>query len=537
MIKDEIIGYLKQLIKENVPIEVFVPDNEKFGHYSTNVAFQLSKTLKKSPLETANSINEELKIKNAVPTGRQAELFEKTEVASPGFINFWLKPEVFQKETGEILKQKEKYGSHTAAGKESKKINLEFISANPTGELTIGNGRGAFLGDALANILELVGHKITKEYYINDARASNQIKKLGETALGKGETYKTLYLEQKVKGIKKELEGKSEGEAGYLLAQEVIKDTKNFIEKELKIKFDVWFSEEQLYQTSEIEELKKQLEKKGLVYEKEGALWFKSTEFGDTEDRVLIRSTGEPTYFITDLTYQLDKFVDKKFSQAIDIWGADHHGYESRLRGGLKALGILKNDDDFKIIITQMVRLIKDGKEVRMSKRAGDYFTLKELIEEIGLDAARFFFLMYSPDTHMDFDLGLAKEKSVKNPVYYVQYAAVRCQSIINKLQTTNYKPQTANFNLLDTQEDLNLMRMLARFPEEIMKAAVNYSPQIIVRYSMDLAREFNNFYEKEKVSVEDEKLASARLALIQATLTVFKNIFTILGISLPEKM
>jgi len=533
MLKTKIIKHLKKTISAKLLLgsaeiepEVFVPDNERFGHYSTNIALKLAKNLKKNPLEIAHQINSELK---------DSKIFSKIEVASPGFINFWLKPELLQKELKEILKKKKNYGQPKAKSSKLKTVNIEFISANPTGQLTIGNGRGGFLGDALANLLEFSGFKVTREYYINDAKASNQIKELGKTALGKGETYKTSYLQKKIKLIKKELQGKSESEAGYLLAQEVVKDIKNFITKKLKIKFDVWFSEESLYQKKAIDKLLEKLEKKGLIYKKEEAIWFKTAQFGDTEDRVLIRKTGEPTYFLSDLAYFLNKLEDRKFNKIINIWGADHHGYELRLRAALKALGIA--DDKFKAIITQMVRLVKEGKEIKMSKRKGEYFTLEELIKEIGLDATRFFFLMYSPGTHMDFDLGLAKKKSMKNPVYYVQYAAVRCQSIINKLQITNYKLQITNLNLLNTEEDLSLMQTLARLPEIVEEAVKNYNPQVIIRYSLDLAKKFHNFYEKEKVITENQKTTSARLILIKSTLIVFQNIFSILGISLPKKM
>jgi len=538
MLKTKIIEHLKKTISTNLLLdpaeiepEVFTPDNEKFGHYSTNVALKLAKNLKKNPLEIAHQINSELK---------NSKIFSKIEVASPGFINFWLKPELLQKELKEILKKKKNYGQPKAKSSKLKTVNIEFISANPTGQLTIGNGRGGFLGDALANLLEFSGFKVTREYYINDAKASNQIKELGKTALGKGETYKTSYLQKKIKLIKKELQGKSESEAGYLLAQEVMKDIKNFITKRLKIKFDVWFSEESLYQKKAIDKLLEKLEKKGLIYKKEGAIWFKTAQFGDTENRVLIRKTGEPTYFLSDLAYFLNKLEGRKFNKIINIWGADHHGYELRLRAALKALGIA--DDKFKAIITQMVRLVKEGKEIKMSKRKGEYFTLEELIKEIGLDATRFFFLMYSPDTHMDFDLGLAKKKSMKNPVYYVQYAAVRCQSIIKKISKSKLLisqqiPKNEILKFLNTAEDLDLIRMLVRFPEKIEEATTNYNPQVIIRYSLDLAKKFHNFYEKEKVITENQKTTFARLILIKSTLIVFQNIFSILGISLPKKM
>ncbi len=525
MLKEKLINYLKESIKEDIEIEISTPENKNFGHYSTNVALRLAKTLKEDPFEVAKGVKSQI-------TNFSTYLISsinETTVVQPGFINFWLKPEIFQQELKEILEQKSSYAKASA---DKGKINIEFISANPTGPLTIGNGRGAFLGDVLANILEFTGYKVAREYYINDAKVSNQIKELGKTALGQGESYKTPYIEEKIKKIK--FLPKTESEAGYLLAQEVQKENKDFIEKDLKIKIDKWFSEEELYTTKATEKLLKELKTKKLIYEKEGAVWFKSSEFGDNEDRVLVRSTAEPTYFLSDLAYLLDKLVSRKFDQVINIWGADHHGYKPRLMAGLKASGL--PNERLKIIITQFARLVNEGKEVKMSKRKGEYITLKDLIEEIGLDAARFFFLMHSPNTHMDFDLGLAKEKSMKNPVYYVQYAGVRAQAILRKSQAPKTKSQI-NLKLLDTKEDSDLMLVLAKFPEIIEEAAKSYNPQMIIRYAMDLAKEFHNFYEKERIVTDNKELTSARLALINAVLIIFKNTFSILGISLPEKM
>lgn len=523
--------------------EIFIPENEQFGHYSTNAALKLAKIRKQDSLETANWIMSG--VKDQMP-----DVFSKIEVAAPGFVNFWLKPEIFQNELKEILKKKEKYGKPDVVG-QTPKVNIEFISANPTGLLTIGNGRGGFFGDVLANILKFAGYKVAREYYVNDAKASAQIKELGKTAVGEGATYLTKNLESqivkigvKLKNLKtKKLKNDLCGEAGHLLAQEVQKDNKKFIENSLKIKFDKWFSEESLYKSGVIEKLLKELKNKNMTYEKDGALWLKTSEFGDSEDRVLVRQSreaeqaGEPTYFLPDLAYHLDKFKTRKFNKTIDIWGADHHGYEPRLRAGLKALGVFKDGDEkFKVIITQLIRLIKDGKEVKMSKRKGEFITLEDLIKEVGPDAARFFFLMSSPDTHMNFDLSLAKERSMKNPVYYAQYAAVRCGSILRKSKIKNQKSKI-NFSLLNTREDINLMRMLARFPEIIEEAARNYNPQILARYSVELARIFHNFYEKERIIGEKDELAAVRLSLVVAALAVFKNTFSLLGISLPQKM
>ncbi|MFA5083824.1 MAG: arginine--tRNA ligase [Candidatus Paceibacterota bacterium] len=526
MLKTKILDCLKKIIEESIPIEISVPENEKFGHYSTNAALRLAKIRGEKPMEIANKINSELRIKNS-------ELFGKIEVAPPGFVNFWLSEKVLQNELKDLLKKKEKYGSLKASG--NRKINIEFISANPTGELTIGNGRGGFLGDVLARILEFAGCRISREYYVNDAKVSTQIKELGKTALGEGISYKTKNLELKIEKLGPKLKKLTDyGEAGYLLAKEIQKENKKFIEKDLKIKFDSWFSEENLYQGRTIEKLLQDLEEKKLVYKKDGALWFTTKDFGDSEDRVLIRTTEEPTYFLSDLAYHLNKFQIRKFDKAIDIWGADHHGYLPRLKAGLRALGI--PEDKLMAIITQLVRLRKGNEEVKMSKRSGEFITLKDLIGEVGLDAARFFFLMSSPDTHMDFDLDLAKEKSLKNPVYYVQYAGVRIQSILAKIKIINKKSEI-DYKLLDTPEDINLMRMLARFPESVEAAAGNYNPQALVRYALDLSREFHNFYEKEKILGEKQDLMVARLELIKATQIVFKNLFNLLGINLPEKM
>ncbi|MBI5079310.1 arginine--tRNA ligase [Candidatus Wolfebacteria bacterium] len=550
MIKEKIVDCLKKTIVF-LPFtpDVFIPENEQFGHYSTNVALKLAKLSKKKPLEVAENLKSSI-------LNLKSDFFQKIEVAPPGFVNFWLSEKVLQDELKDILKQKEKYGRSTLRQAQGKKVQIEFISANPTGPLTIGNGRGGFFGDVLANILKFVGHKVAREYYVNDAKVSAQIKELGKTAMGEGKTYSTKNLESQIAKIgaklknlsaswrTKKLKNDLYGEAGYLLAQEIQKNNKKFIEKILKIKFDKWFSEESLYQNGSVNKILSELKKKNLVYEKDGALWLKTSDFSDSEDRVLVRKSrlagqvGEPTYFLPDLAYHLNKFKIRKFNKVIDIWGADHHGYEPRLRAGLKALGIFENGDGkFQVIITQLARLIRNGEEVKMSKRKGEYITLEDLIKEIGLDAARFFFLMSSPGTHMNFDLSLAKEKSLKNPVYYAQYAAVRCQSILRKAKSEKRKAKI-NFNLLSTKEDLDLMRMLARFPEIIEEAAENYNPQILARYSMDLARQFHNFYEKEKViGLDNKETVFARLILIEAALTVFKNIFSLLGVSLPRKM
>jgi arginyl-tRNA synthetase len=494
MLKTKIADCLKRAVKESIPIEIFIPDNEKFGHYSTNVALRLAKTEKRNPMGIASRIKQEI---------RNSKFFDKVEVAAPGFINFWLTPKIFQDEIKEILKKKDKYGVLPFQQSLGKKINIEFISANPTGPLTIGNGRGGFGGDVLANILEKIGYNVTREYYINDR--------------GK-----------QIENLKK---GLYEGEKRTVF--QIQKENQKVIVKKLKIKFDVWFSEKSLYKNKEVDAILNFLKKKKLTYEKDGALWFKSTKFGDDKDRVLIKADGEKTYFASDVAYLKNKF-EREFDKIIIFLGADHHGYIKRMEAAAAALGYQKEKLFF--IIVQLVRLLKNGKETKMSKREGSYITINELINEVGLGAARFFFLMSSPETHMNFDLALAKEKSLKNPVYYVQYAAVRCQNILKKSETRSTKSET-NFELLNTLEDINLMRILARFPEIIEEAANNYNPQILVRYALNLAKEFHNFYEKERIIGEKEELVPARLELIKAVQIIFKNLFNLLGIKLLSKM
>lgn len=532
MIKVKIINYLIKALKDAdltqnyVEVEVFVPDNEKFGHYSTNIALKLAKLRKQNPMIVAE------KIKSVLLRVVVKDLFEKIEIAPPGFINFWLSEKALQNEIKEILKKSAKYG---AGSKKKEKISLDYLDANPTGPIHLGHARSGFLGDTLANILEFSGYKASKEFYVNNAKNSVQIQSLGKTALGKGEEYKHKQLLSIIKKpeVKKKLKNLKEAKAGVYIAGIIQKENEKFLKEQANIKFDVFFEEEKIYSSGLVEKIIKKLKDNKATYKKDGALWLKASRFGDNEDRVLIRSNGEPTYLVPDIGYHWDRLIKRKYNKVINIWGADHFGYGPRLKAAISALGI--DASKISIIIAQTVRLMKGGEEFKMSKRKGIFTTLEDLIQEVGLDAARFFFLMYSPDTHMDFDLDLAKERSLKNPVYYAQYAAVRCGSVLRKGRRGGGK---VNFGLLSTSEDINLMRILVRFPEIIEKAAQNYSPQILVRYSLDLARQFHNFYEKERIiGLDDKNLVSARLSLIQATLLILENIFNLLGIALPKKM
>jgi len=531
-------------------ILVEVSENKEHGDYTTNIAFALGG--KKSPQEIAEYLVNKLK-------KQKIKDFSKIE-AENGFINFFLSFECFYYQIKEILKQKDKYG-FSGEGK-GEKVQVEFISANPTGPLTIGNGRGGFYGDTLANILESQGYRVMREYYINDR--GEQILLLGrsikksqgswlsipgteEAVAGmvpgiSENLYKGEYINELAKQIDKKLNA---GEAGQKAVELILKTYIRPAIKRLGIKFDNWFSEKSLYGNMQhgtrnmehgiYEGVMEKLIQGEFVYEKDGATWMKTSQLGDSEDRVLIKKDGSETYFFSDILYHFDKFKIRKFDKVIDIWGADHHGYAPRLKAAIAALGI--PEDDLEIIIAQLVRLVKNGKEVKISKRAGVFITLEELIDEVGLDAARFFFLMYSPNTHMDFDMELAKQRSEKNPVYYIQYAHARLSSILRKAKIKSFKFQVSNFKFLKEKGELNLIRKLAEFSELLSGVSRNYEVHRLPRYSLELAREFHNFYEKYRVITEDKNLTSARLALATATKIVLASALNLMGIKAPDKM
>jgi len=497
------------------------PEEKTHGDYATNVAMVITKEVKKNPMEIAENLKSQI-------LNLDSKLFEKIEVAKPGFINFFLSKKYLQKQVREILKEGEKFGE-LKLGK-NKKAQVEFISANPTGPLHIGNGRGGFFGDAIVNVLEKAGFKVEREYYINDAKANTQIQILGKTALGKGITYLIPNLKSQISNLKSKLkEVKDEGEAGHLLAQEVHRDIKSFIEKKLKIKYDNWVSEENLYKKNKVEKIYEWLKRENLVYEKEGAEWLKISQFGAPKDEVIVRQTGEPTYFLADIAYHKDKF-DRGFQKIINIWGADHQGHVPKIKAIAK---ILDFKGDLDILISQMIRL-KGG--LKISKRKGEVITLEDLIDEVGLDAARFFYLTKSLDTQMEFDVELAKEKSAKSPVYYVQYAHARICSILRR--TKNKEQRTENsFELLNHPSELNLIKQLIRFPEIVEDTAKDYQVQRIPQYAIDLSSVFHQFYRDCRVLIEEKRLREARLALIGGTKIVLKNTLDLMGVSAPEEM
>jgi len=554
MIRKEIKNLIEKAIKEFQKEEIFPefeipeikvehPEEKIHGDYSTNIAMIIAKQIGKNPLEIAENLKSEI-------LNLKSGLFEKVEIAKPGFINFFLSKNYLQTQVREILKEGENFGQ-LKIGK-NLKLQVEFISANPTGQLHTGNGRGAFWGDVLANVLEKAGFKVSREYYINNAKTNTQIKLLGQTALGKGTTYLNEYLKSKIEKIKAKLNKiKNEGEAGYLLAKEIQKDIKEFVEKKLKIKFSKWFPDTKLYQESRVEKIFNWLKNKNLVYQKEGAWWIKTSKFGDSQDWVVIRETGEPTYFLCDIAYHKDK-IDRGFKKIIDIWGADHQGHVRKMKAAIK---MLEFKGELDLLITQIVRI----KGFKISKRKGEIIPLEDLINEVGLDVARFFYLTKSLDTQMEFDLKLAKEQSEKNPVYYIQYAHTRICGILRKFgkskiqnpkSQTNSKSEIQNskLRLLNHPSELELIKQLIRFPEIIEDTAKDYQLQRIPQYALDLATAFHQFYRDCRVlrssnqigAKEDrvsEDLSHARLALVLATKQVIKNTLNLMGISAPERM
>jgi len=514
---------------------------EGMGDFSANVALLLAKQVGKSPMEVAEKLADFFRrptSKISVDVGRLQ--IEKVEVAKPGFLNFYLADKLLPYMVVKINKEKEKYGNSDLG--QGKKVHLDFVSANPTGPVHVGNARGGPLGDTLANVFQKAGYEPFREYYVNDA--GNQVEILGHSILG---DEKAEYGGDYVADIKNQIGHTIPFAKGKSLTNIKNKDATNVgaegvkivLDKIIKpsmekfgIKFDNYFSEKELQESGKVDEVINLLKKKNLVYEKEGALWFKSTEFGDDKDRVVVKSDGQKTYFGSDIAYHKEK-LDRGFDKMIDIWGADHHGEVARTKGALEALGY---KDKLEIILTQFVRVLKDGKEMKMSKRAGTYVNIDDLIDEAGKDATRFFFLMHSADTHMNFDLDLAKERSEKNPVYYVQYAHARISSILRKandLPTFNVGTLPA----LNVKERVLIFELL-KFPDLVEEISQNYAVHHLPQYAMGLADKFHNFYEECRVIDEsDLELTAARLEIVKAAQIVLAETLRLMGISAPTRM
>ncbi len=535
-IKKNILIAIEKIGIKNIPSFVIdPPENPNHGDYATNVALLLARQLNKSPRDVAQELVARL----------QKSIFKKVDVAGPGFINMWLDDHVFENNLQEIIKKKDAFGR---AKKRKEKIQVEFISANPTGPLTLANGRGGFWGDVLSRALEYQGYSVEREYYINDS--GNQVITLGHSVMAAGgyETwqegfYKGPHIDEWAQKNKTFLKKHSTSpeKVGKAVARDFLKKFIHpAVEKKMKIRFDRWTSEEAI-KKKYLGTIQLLLKKRGLVYQKEGAVWLKTTEFGDDKDRVIITSDGFPTYFFLDAAHYLDT-KKRGFVGKINILGADHHGYVSRIQAMAKIVGLEKSY----VLVMQLVHLFSEGKEVRMSKRKGNFITIDELIDEVGLDPVRYFFLEKSPDTHVDFDMELAKEHSAKNPVYYIQYAHARMSSIL--LKTKNQKPlpsrqvgKTKNqkkiVRLLSSVEERELLKKLLQFQEVIEDTAHDYHVHRLPRFALNLARAFHDFYEKHRVISEDSDLTAARVSLITATSLILRSTLSLLGISAPKKM
>ncbi len=553
-IKDEITRVTKDALSKmemadfsanELSVEIEIPKEKAHGDFSINTAMKLTKILKKSPQLIAKELTEAMNF--------EGTYIEKCEIAGPGFINFYLKSDWLYDGLKLIDNMGDNYGK-TDLGK-GKKVMVEFVSANPTGPMHMGNARGGALGDGIASVLECAGYDVTREFYINDAGA--QIEKFGKSLearymqifdesfafpedgyMGNDiKVHASNYAQQngdKLTGLTSE--ERRQTLIDYALPINIA-NLKKDLEK-YRIFYDVWFNESSIHANGEVAETIELLKKSGLTYEKDDALWLKTTEFGSEKDEVLIRANGIPTYFAVDIAYHRNKFEMRGFDKVINIWGADHHGHVARMEGAMDAIGC--DSKKLKVVIMQLVRLIKDGDVARMSKRTGEMITLSDLIDEIGVDAARFFFNLRQAGSHLEFDLDLAVQQNNDNPVFYVQYAHARICSILRALADDGIVlPDIDNvkLNLLSSKEETELITKLNSFPQEIESAANALEPSKLTRYLLDLASLFHSFYNSCRVKGEEEELLKARMTLISLTRTVIRNTMSILKITAPEKM
>lgn len=533
---------IKSELVETVPeIKIETPKDPANGDYSSNIAMVLTKLARKNPREIANQIVENLDTNKAN--------VKKVDIAGPGFINFYLDQQYLTEIIKTALTKGETFGQTEERKNES--IIVEYVSANPTGDLHIGHARNAAVGDTLSNVLSAAGYDVTREYYINDA--GKQIENLAHSiearynqALGlDAELPEDGYYGKDIIAIGKDLAEKHP-EIKDQTEEERIKTFRklglDYEMKKLKqdltdfnIHFDNWFSETSLYETNKISAVLDKMTELGYTYEQDGATWLKTTEFGDDKDRVLIKQDGTYTYFLPDIAYHYDK-VERGFDKLINLFGADHHGYINRLKASLETFGV--DSKRLEIQIMQMVRLLQDGVEVKMSKRTGNAITLRDIMDEVGIDAARYFLTMRSPDTHFDFDMELAKKESQDNPVYYAQYAHARISSIIRQAEEKGITiDQNVDLSLITHEKAFDLLKKIAEFEPTIVSAAESRSPHRITNYIQDLAAQFHKFYNAEKVLTDDAEKTKAHLALIEAARITLRNALALVGVSAPESM
>lgn len=526
----------QELQEDNIVIEI--PKDKSHGDYSTNVAMQLTRILKNNPRKIAEGIMEAL--------DKDAADIESCEIAGPGFINFKIKNTSLAKIIETVLAQGDDFG-HNDTG-HNIKVNVEYVSANPTGDLHLGHARGAAWGDSITRLMKASGYDVCREYYVNDA--GNQIINLGKSlqaryrehmgldfvlpedgyhgedvkkiAIELAETYKDAYVEENEENLK-------------FFKEKGIEFELNKIKRDLdyfRVHFDVWSSEQKIRDDGKVEAALKVLDEKGMTYEKDGALWFATTKFNDDKDRVLRKTDGSYTYLVPDIAYHKDK-LDRGFDMLVDLLGADHHGYIPRLKASIEALG--NDPEKLQVDIIQMVRLVENGEEVKMSKRLGNAVTIRELCDEVGVDAVRYFFVQRAVDTHFDFDLGLARKQSNDNPVYYAQYAHARMCSILR--QAPDMK-DAENYDLLTHEKEIALMKYINEFTNVVADAAKTRSPHKVCNYIQKLASYFHSFYNACKViDMEHEELSAQRLALLKATKITLKNALELIGVEAIEKM
>ena len=521
------------------------PSDKKNGDFSTNIAMAGARCYHKAPKMIAESIVNSLDL--------DGTLIDRAEIAGPGFINFYLSDDYYSRIVLDAVEQGENYGRSDYGN--GKKMLVEFVSANPTGPMHIGNARGGAIGDCLASVLDAAGYYVQREFYINDA--GNQIEKFATSLevrylqlCGKEiempeDAYHGADITEHAKAFYKingdkyaDTESKERRDAlvGYALPKNI-----DGLERDLKkyrIVYDKWFRESSLHNDGSVQKVINTLKEKGVTYEQDGALWFKASEFGNDKDIVLVRANGLPTYIVPDIAYHYNKLVTRGYDKAIDVLGADHHGYVPRMKAALTALGL--DADRLDIVIMQMVRLVRDGETIKLSKRSGKAITLNTLLDEVPIDAARFFFNLREPNSHFDFDLELAAKQSSENPVYYVQYAHARICSILSKAKEQGFEmtiPSVEELNALNSSEERELISHLANLTDEIISAAKGYDPAKITHYVVELATLFHKFYNAQRVMVDDKKLMNARLYLCMAVKSTIKNILTMLKIDAPESM
>lgn len=546
-VEEKLISRIKDIISslgiEAPPIEVETPRSMEYGDISTNIALKLTRLLRKNPQEIAMTIVDGLR-------PDFSDVFEKIEVVAPGFINFFFSWDFLRSELKQILHYQDYGRNHLGKGI---KVLIEFVSANPTGPLSIAHARQAAIGSSLARILEFSGYNVDREYYINDEGAqidllgaslkARCLQLLGEDAKVPEDGYQGEYLidlaKRMIQEEKLDLNKVKELEDDYF-SNYAVKQILAQIKEELSdfgVQYDYWTSQRGLRISGKIEEVLEDLKEKGFLYERDNALWFSSSKFGDDQDRVVRRSDGTYTYFAADIAYHKDKF-DRGYEVLIDLWGPDHHGYIPRVKASVQALGY--NPEDLKILIVQLATVYRAGKPIALSTRRGQLLTLKEVVDEIGKDATLYFLLTRKLDSHLDFDLEIAKKQSMENPVYYIQYAHARIASILKFASDRGFEVRnldTAYLKELREEEEKQVLRALVQFPRIIRISALTFEPSLLTNYLHDLASKFHSFYNKFRVVTEDEKLTYARLGLCKGLMLILRRGLGLLGISAPERM